>query len=93
MRKSKRSPSAKQINDAKEILKQAGYVPYYWHIQDIKERDAENLDVEQSDLTYDELMQIASSVAENADANYGICWETFDAEIETVKKNRKCHAQ
>ncbi len=83
------TPTVDQINDAKAVLLAAGYVPYYWHIQDIADRDGENNDTEQSDLTDAELRYIAQNVADNADANYGICWETFDAEIDEVKGARK----
>ena len=79
------------IQNAKDVLLAAGFIPYYWHIEDIEQRDIDNSEDGEtpSDLTDEELRRIAQNVADNADANYGISWETFDAEIETVKKGRK----
>lgn len=89
MKNKLKEPTHKQIEKAKDILKRAGFIPYYWHIDDIAQRDAEINEEEESDLTDKELRQIAEDIADNADANYGICWETFDSEIEEVKRNRK----
>lgn len=83
-----KKPASRQIENAKAVLLAAGYVPYYWHIEDIKRRDSENNHDEPSDLTEEELFEIAQNVADNADANYGICWDSFDEEIETLQEGK-----
>lgn len=67
------------INNAKEILLQNGYIPYFWHKQDIIDKAIEK-EIELSD----EQIQEVITYLENIDANVGINWDSIGIAIDEV---------
>jgi hypothetical protein len=86
-----KKPTEKQINKAMNVLKEAGYIQQYWHIEDIIERDAENTygEDETSDLprlSEEKALKIARLIERTHDANIGINWEVIDQAIEEAQQ-------
>ena len=80
----KGKPTPKQIAEAKELLKNAGYIFTLWSVNDILSR-AEELGIE---LSEKEAIEIGEALDLNHDANIGINWDSIDTEIEEFAKER-----
>lgn len=62
-----------------------------WSIEDIKQRDIDNIEEgsdSESPLTLEEIEEVRSRLNKHSDCNYGITWETIDYVIEQVKDDR-----
>lgn len=68
------------IEEAKQVLKENGYLSPMWHIDDIK-GVAENKGV---DLTKEQLLKVVDSIEHNHDANIGINWDNIDYHINEI---------
>ena len=68
-----------EIENAKEILKNNGYIGYFWHKQDIIDKAIE----EEIELS-DEQIQEVITYLEKIDANVGINWDSIGIAIDEV---------
>jgi hypothetical protein len=68
-----------EIEKAKQILKDNGYIPYFWHKQDIIDKAIED-EIELSDEQVDEI----ALYLEKIDANVGINWYSIEIAIDEV---------
>jgi uncharacterized protein YpuA (DUF1002 family) len=62
--------------EVKEYLKKEGYVLYFWHKDDIRDK-AEEMGIE---VTEEQVDDIAEAL-EETDANFGINWNSIEDEI------------
>jgi hypothetical protein len=77
-----------EIEKAKAVLKEAGYLMVFWHENDI--RETENFDDagEEAPLTDLEVYEVKKKL-ENLDASIGVNWSSMADEIYRVTQKRK----
>lgn len=61
------------------------YLSDDWYIQDV-ESVCDRMEVT---LTHDEMVDVLRIVADSADANYGISWDSFEYAIEDILTDRE----
>ena len=71
-----------EVEKAKQVLKDAGYVDTLWHIDDIIGK-AEDMNVI---LTEDQVNAVRADIEHNHDANYGVDWDTIESAINDALK-------
>ena len=72
------------IKETEKELESKGYIGIFWNITDVIERAEDKGHV----LSENEAMQILKSLKYSHDCNYGITWETIDAEIANFEGNK-----
>ncbi len=75
-----KKPTSEQIQAAKEILKNAGFVDVFWTIEDVIYR-AKDL---KKRINKKQAQQIVDALGRTHDCNYGITWETLDYHINEL---------
>ena len=71
---------------AKALLRQAGYVPFLWHVTDVRCLiEDRGLNVT---LTNGECLGILENADRNHDANIGMNWDALEAELTTYLETR-----
>lgn len=65
---------------AKTILRQTGYVPFLWHIDDVRGL-IEDREIKIT-LTDAECLEILDNAYENHNAEFGMNWDVIEAELE-----------
>jgi len=70
------------VEQAKEVLRNSGYVMHFWHKNDIKDT-AENHDIE---ITDNQINEVAKQL-EDIDCNIGINWESILIYIQDVVRD------
>lgn len=73
-------PTHEEIQKAKQVLKDAGYIGVYWCDDDIREA-AKNMGIE---LTDDQVNDIIGYIERKHDANIGINWESIEVFIDMI---------
>lgn len=69
-----------QIESAKKILEQAGFIMVFWTIEDVMYRAK---DIKKK-ITRKQAMEIVGNISRTHDCNYGITWETLDYHINEL---------
>ncbi len=69
------------IEQAKQVLKNNGYIMHFWTEEDVKETAKNHINRE---LTQKELDRIIDLIEHNTDASIGINWEAIEAWIDYV---------
>lgn len=70
-------PTHEQIEAAKQVLSDAGFIQVYWTEEDIRARQDED-----EPLTDEQVKNIRDSIERRHDANLGINWEVIDIFID-----------
>lgn len=68
------------VQKARQVLKEAGYVMHFWHRDDIIQR-AEEKEIELTEKQIDDVMSL---LEHKTDCNIGINWEMIDVWIYEV---------
>lgn len=75
------------ITIADALYRQAGYVPFPWHISDVR-HVIEDRELSVT-LTDAECLQVLDNAFSNSEvAEFGVTWDTIEAEIETLVEFR-----
>ncbi len=69
-------PTHEQIETAKQVLSDAGFIQVYWTEEDIRTRQDED-----EPLTDEQVKNIRENIERRHDANIGINWEVIDIYI------------
>ena len=64
---------------AEALLAQAGYVPFLWHIDDVRSV-IEDWEIDIT-LTDAECLEVLENALENHDADIGMNWDAIEAEL------------
>lgn len=65
---------------AEAIYRRAGYVPFLWHINDVRQL-IEDRELPLS-LTDAECLEVLANARQNHDAEFGMTWDAIEAELE-----------
>lgn len=71
---------------AEALLRQAGYVPFLWHIDDVR-RVIEDREISVA-FTDAECLQVLENALENHDASIGMSWDAIEAELGPFLERR-----
>ena len=77
-----------KVQEAKAVLKEAGYLMVFWHEDDIRETENFDDDGEEAPLTDLEVYEVKKKL-ENLDASIGVNWSSMADEIFRVTQKRK----
>ena len=72
------------INEALDVLEEAGYIALLWHLDDVLET-AKGMEVE---ITIPEAEEILYRLKHHHDCNYGVTWEHVQYEIDSFVEER-----
>lgn len=75
---------------AEALYRQAGYVPFLWHIDDVREV-IEDRDIPLA-LTDAECLEVLLNLRDNVPADLGMDFDAIAAELEAWEENRADHA-
>jgi ribosomal protein S8 len=71
------------LEQAKEVLKNHGYIAAFWNKEDIEAR-AEEMEVT---LTKEQVQTIADNIERSFDANVGVNWDVITYHIDEEVQN------
>lgn len=72
---------------AEALYRQAGYVPFLWHIDDVREVN-EDRETPLA-LTDAECLEVLTNARDNVPADIGMSFDAIEVELECVAENRE----
>lgn len=82
-----KAPNQNQIEVAKQILLKAGYIPNYWHLDDILNEFNEHFEDEHEQLSEDEINETISRLS-NLDHENGLSLDYVNDTISVILHDR-----